>query len=51
MGEDLGEQCECLLGIVTSEVIDLLDDSFIEFGEELEEESVFVVLIGLSEDS
>jgi hypothetical protein len=32
IGEDLGKQRECLLGIVASEIIDLLDYSFIEFG-------------------
>ncbi len=32
MGEELGEKCEGLLGVVASEVIDLLYDIFIEFG-------------------
>jgi hypothetical protein len=50
VGEEFGEQCECLLGVVAPEVIDLLEDWFVELGEELEEEGVFIVFIGLSED-
>jgi hypothetical protein len=49
MGEELSEQCEGLLGVVAPEVIDLLDDLFVELGEELKEKGVFVVFIGLSE--
>lgn len=33
VGEDLGEQGESLLGIVASEILNLLDDMFMEFGE------------------
>ena len=32
VSEEFGEKCEGLLGVITSEVIDLLYDVFIEFG-------------------